>query len=146
MNRYNMACTEILEILKYLPNEEYEEIPKDEIDFFKKNRDKDYSFKFNENVSFEEQAILPETQGFIVKLYRDYFCTDEQKLSLNKIIYINNEISRSNKNNGDFMTNFPNQLKKNNTTTISSNFQCALQIPKKRWYENFLNIFCRKKN
>ena len=38
-NTYRRAYTELLEILKYLPQEEYEKIPKEKIEFYEKNKD-----------------------------------------------------------------------------------------------------------
>ena len=92
MNKFNKACTEILEILKYLSEEDYNKIPKNEIEFFKQYKDENYTFKFNENVSFEEQVILPETNAIIVKLYREYFCTNEKKSIIDRILKINNNL------------------------------------------------------
>ena len=48
-NNYEKAYTEILEILKYIPKEEYERIPKEKILFFEENCDKNYEFKFDIN-------------------------------------------------------------------------------------------------
>ena len=39
--------------------------------------DKDYIFKFNSNINFSKQNISREDNVIIVKLYRDYFTTDE---------------------------------------------------------------------
>lgn len=145
MNKYNMACTEILEILKYLSNEDYEKIPKDEINFFEQNKDTDYSFKFNENLSFEEQAILPETKAIIVKLYKDYFCTNEHKLALDRLLQINNEINK-NKQDSETVDNiFDTKSQKNEIMSTDHNKGNALQIRKRKWYEIIFNIF-RKQN
>lgn len=142
MNRFNMACTEILEILKYLPEEDYKKIPKDEIDFFNQNNDKNYNFKFNEALTFEEQSILPETQSIIVKLYRDYFCTNEQKIALDRILQINNEINKNDL--GNVLLSIKSQQKDLfSTTSLHEN---TLQIHKEKWYKKILNIFYRKKN
>ncbi len=146
MNRYNMACTEILEILKYLPDEDYIKIPKDEINFFNQNKDKSYNFKFNENIAFEEQAILPETEAIIVKLYRDYFCTNEQKLTLDKILHINNEINKNDSDDVKFSEILSIKSQKKEILTTDSTQENTLQIPRRKWYEIFFNIFNRKKN
>ena len=69
-DKYNLACTEILEVLKYLPEKDLKKIPQKEIDFFEEHKAKNYTFKFNENLSFEEQVLLPETQTIIVQLYK----------------------------------------------------------------------------
>lgn len=134
MNRFNMACTEILEILKYLPDEDYKKIPKAEIDFFEQNNDKNYHFKFNENLSFEEQSILPETESIIVKLYRDYFCTNEQKITLDRILQINNEINNEINRNHFHNVLFDKSQQRNlsSTTVFQENI---LPIPQEKWYK-----------
>lgn len=142
MNRFNMACTEILEILKYLPEEDYKKIPKDEIDFFNQNNDINYNFKFNEALTFEEQSILPETQSIIVKLYRDYFCTNEQKITLDRILQINNEIEINDLSN--VFSAVKSQPKDLFSPTVSQ--ENTLQIHKEKWYRKILNIFYRKNN
>ena len=88
-NNYEKAYTEILEILKYLPKEEYERIPKEKILFFEENCDKNYEFKFDINKSLDEQEFLRETNAIIVVLFRDYFATDIQKEKLQKILLEN---------------------------------------------------------
>mgnify|MGYP007072994665 FL=1 len=35
INTYSKAYTEVFEIIKYLPKEEYNKIPKDKIEFYK---------------------------------------------------------------------------------------------------------------
>ena len=70
---FQKAYVEILEMLKYIIEDDLKKIPKSEIEFFERNKDKEYVFKYNENLDFEEQAILPETHALILKLYKDYF-------------------------------------------------------------------------
>ena len=41
------AYTEVLEILNHLKTEEYCKIPKEKIEFYKKNMAKDYTYNFN---------------------------------------------------------------------------------------------------
>lgn len=139
MDRYNMACTETLEILKYLPSEDYKKIPKDEIDFFEQNKEKDYNFKFNEDMPFEEQVILPETQAIIVKLYRDYFCSDEDKLALDRYIHINKEMNTNGNEAVDSISDIKFQKKELKSTNYSQ--ENALEIPKIKWYDKIFNIF-----
>lgn len=90
-NNYEKAYTEVLEIIKYLPKEEYEKIPKEKIQFFEDNRDKDYIFKFDITKSLEEQKFLRETNAIIITLFRDFFATETQKEKLQKILIENEE-------------------------------------------------------
>lgn len=118
-DKYNLACTEILEVLKYLPEEDLKKIPQKEIDFFEKNKDKNYVFKFNENLPFEEQSLLPETQAIIVKLYKDYFYSNKTE----------NENVKANNTNIEYKFKYIANTKN----------ELAVHNEKKKWYEVILN-------
>lgn len=83
------SYNEILEILKYIPSEEYEKIPKDKIDVFKKHKDPSYQFEYNPFKSLNEQDVLRETKVLIVGLFRDVVASDVQKERLNIILNCN---------------------------------------------------------
>ena len=54
---YKRAYTEVIEIIKYFPNEEYAKIPLEKINYYKENMDKDYNFQINPNIELEKQNI-----------------------------------------------------------------------------------------
>ena len=54
---YSRAYTEVLEIIKYFPEEEYSKIPKEKIEFYKNNMDKNYDFSINPEIDLSEQNI-----------------------------------------------------------------------------------------
>lgn len=91
MNNYPKAYTEVLEIIKYLPEEEREKIPAEKINFYEQNCDKEYEFKFDISKPIDEQKTLRETNAIIVLLFRDHFATPEQKEKLEKILQQNEE-------------------------------------------------------
>lgn len=90
-NNYNKAYSEILEIIKYLPEEEREKIPEEKIKFFEENCDKNYEFKYDSSKPLEEQEFLRETYAIIIILFRDYFATETQKEKLQEILFLNEE-------------------------------------------------------
>lgn len=90
-NNYAKAYTEVLEILKYLPQEELEKIPQEKIEFYERNCDKQYKFEFDISKPIDEQQTLRETNAVIVLLFRDYFATELQKEKLEKILLQNEE-------------------------------------------------------
>lgn len=92
-DKYFRAYTEVLEIIKYLPEEEYNKIPKEKIEFYKNNMDKDYKFTVNPEIDLSEQNVSTEAGAIIVTLYRDYFATEEQKKILEEIIELNEKKS-----------------------------------------------------
>ena len=81
--KYANAYTEVLEILKYIPIEDYNKIPKSKIEVFEENCNKKYKFIYNPSKTLEEQNVSEGGQAIIGLLFRDYWATEEQK---NKII------------------------------------------------------------
>lgn len=88
--KYKRANSEILEIIKYLPLKEQKMIPQEKIEYYEKNKDQSYDFKYNPAKTLKEQNVLRETKALIVALFRDVFATEEQKEKL-KIILAQNE-------------------------------------------------------
>jgi len=83
---YAKAYTEVLEIIKYLPHEELDRIPKEKIDFFERNKDKFYKFNISLEKPLSEQNISIEANSVIITLFRDYFATDIQREKLKNIL------------------------------------------------------------
>lgn len=83
---YRRAYTEVIEILKYLPEEEYSKIPIERINFYKENMDKNYDFKFDSNIELEKQNISKEANAVFVLLFNDYFANNKQKEILKKLL------------------------------------------------------------
>lgn len=82
-NKYAIAYSEVLEILKHIPLEDYNKIPKTKIELFKTNADNEYTFNYDPSKTLEEQNVSNITKGIIILLFRDYWATEIQK---NKII------------------------------------------------------------
>ena len=88
--RYSKAYVEVLEIISHFSEEEYNKIPKEKIEFYEANKDKDY--KFNFDPSNDEEAyknVSKEAKAIIVTLFRDYYATEEQKEKLKEILLEN---------------------------------------------------------
>lgn len=88
---YKRAYTEVIEIIKYFPNEEYAKIPLEKINYYKENMDKDYNFQINPNIELEKQNISKEANAILVTLFNDYFATDRQKEILNNLLKQNQQ-------------------------------------------------------
>lgn len=90
-NTYARAYTEVLEILKHFPEEEYKKIPVEKINFYKNNMDKNYKFTIDPEIDLANQNISKEANAIIVTLFRDYYATEEQKVKINEILDLNQE-------------------------------------------------------
>lgn len=95
--RYEKAYTEVLEILKHIPKEEYNLIPKTEIQFYERNCDKNYKFIYDESTDVKNQAISREANAVIVALYMNYFANEKQKSIINEILRQNSARAESEK-------------------------------------------------
>lgn len=76
---YAIAYSEVLEILKHIPLQDYKKIPEDKIKLFKENAKKDYEFEYNPNISLKEQNVSKRGRAIIAILFRDYWATDIQR-------------------------------------------------------------------
>ena len=138
---YSKAYTEVLEILKYLPKNEYGKIPHETIQFFENNKDYSYNFKIDPQIPLDKQNISIEANSIIVVLFRDFFASETQKEKLKVILKQNEdkyqEEIRNKYNPDDIFGN-----KKDKITTFSSNKEIEnnnLPIEVKR--ENFFKKF-----
>lgn len=78
-DNYSKAYKEIVEILKYVPEESVRKIPQEMRDMFKAEQSKTYNFQIDTEKPFEEQELLEETKAILANIFRDYWATDYQK-------------------------------------------------------------------
>ena len=78
-NKYAAAYTEVLEILKHIPMEDYNKIPKSEIELFEAYADNNYTFNYDTSKTLEEQNVSDITKAIIILLFRDYWATEIQR-------------------------------------------------------------------
>ena len=78
-DNYPKAYKEVIEILKYVPEESVNKIPQTMLDTFKTKMDKEYNFIVDINKTFEEQELLEETKAIFANIFRDYWATPYQK-------------------------------------------------------------------
>ena len=70
---------QVIELLKVLPQYKYNLIPKEEIDFFERHKDKTYEFKLNNSMGLAKQNISRRAYACFVNLYYSYIATVEEK-------------------------------------------------------------------
>ncbi len=82
--RYSKAYTEVLEILKYMPEEDVKKIPKSMIDTFEYYSDKSYEYHIAPDQDFSKLVITDETEAIIVNIFKDYWATPKQREAIQK--------------------------------------------------------------
>ncbi len=78
-DNYPKAYKEVYEILKFVPKEDVQKIPDDFMKIIKNNMDRNYDYKVNPKVDFEDQEMLRETMVILAIIYRDYWATEKQR-------------------------------------------------------------------
>ena len=73
------AYKECIEILKYIPENEYNKIPSYIIENMKIKMDTEYKYILSKFDDFENQEMLDETKVILAVLFRDYWATEEQR-------------------------------------------------------------------
>ena len=76
---YANAYSEVLEILKHISKEDYNKIPKQRIELFETNANKDYTFEYNADKTLDEQNVSKIAKTIIAILFRDYWATESQR-------------------------------------------------------------------
>ena len=141
---YAKAYTEVLEIIKHFPEEEYNKIPKEKIEFYKSNRDKDYNFSINPEIDLSEQNVSPEANAIIVNLFRDYFASEKQKVKIKEILNLNQKKEEQEKkekyNPDDIFKKINKDTETTNIEISDKSTNTALIEYKKSFFTRFINF------
>lgn len=142
INTYAKAYTEVLEILKYFSEEEYSKIPKEKIDFYKNNMDRNYNYNINPNIDLSQQYISKEANAILISLFRDCFATENQKKTLNNLLNQNQNklenIKREKYNSNDIFKNNYNSIIEGKDNIQEKSLVNVSNI---KWYEKIWKIF-----
>ena len=76
---YAMAYKEVIEILKYVPDEDVKKIPEEKLKFYKNNMDYEYNYTLDMTKKFEEQKMSDITKAILANIFKAYWATPYQK-------------------------------------------------------------------
>lgn len=134
-NNYEDAYKEVLVIINNLKKEDYNKIPKKYIDFFRKNANQNYYFKYDKNKTLEEQNLLDDTKYILFGLFEEFGATDSQKMMIKNIrIDYNNKLEeeKRKKYNPDDI------FKKNVYPNIAKENMQIVEYNEKKWYQKII--------
>ena len=136
---FNNACYEVLEILKYVKDEELLKIPKEEIDILKDNANYEYEFYYNPNKSLKEQRVSKLAKGIIAVYFSKYIASEDQKAKIRrKQLYDLNVGRKENMMQSNILKKGiePIEEVKNNE---------LIEYQKEKWYEKIFKKIFKKK-
>lgn len=76
---FGNACYEVLEILKYIKEDDVQKIPEYEIQILKRNANYEHNFKYNSQKDIKEQKVSKLAKGIIAVYFYKYTATERQK-------------------------------------------------------------------
>ena len=76
------AYAEVYQIIQYLPEEEYKLIPKEKIDYIKKNMDKNFRNICTYNTNIEDINLSYEASEILLSLFYNDIANEKQKKQL----------------------------------------------------------------
>ena len=85
---YEMALSEVDEILNYTDEELVKKIPIQLRILISNNKNKEYKPNIDRTRPISEQELLKETKAILSLLFRSYWATEEEKLELRKSLGI----------------------------------------------------------
>lgn len=134
-----MAYTEVIEILKYMPKEDTNKIPREIVKYYTDNMDTSYNFKIDTKKTFKEQELLKKTKIVLAILFRDYWATEKQRERIKQKeahdIYVL-ELDKKQKYNSDNIFKNKKEYKIEMTESL-------VEYKKENWYEKFLKFMKR---
>ncbi len=89
------ACTEINEIFEFLDENEVNKVPYELRKIFKDAQSKEYIPNIDSTKPLEKQDLKKKTKDILVELYIKYWCGDEDKKEVDKILNENYEKKHS---------------------------------------------------
>lgn len=142
------ASAEINEIFKYLPKEEVEKIPSKLREFFKEVSSKDYVTNINPNMPLDKQQIKEKTKDIIALIYRNYWCSEEERKELDQKLIENDkkfeEELREKYNPDNIFKNNVTTTKKEEPEIKEEKIEQSLVVQEtEKWYQRFLDMVKR---
>jgi len=77
MNYSSNVCDELLQVLKYIKQEDREKIPKDVINYLYSNCNSEPSFIYNQALPLKDQKLLIETSTALQDFGKKYWGWDK---------------------------------------------------------------------
>ncbi len=142
-DNYQKAYKEILEILKYVPEESVKKIPQEMRDMFEKEQLKTYDFQIDTSKAFEEQELLEETKAILANIFRDYWATPYQK----ERIEIKEKYDRQQSEEQKRKIYNPNDLfknKNNRNPDFEKLSNLPIEVKKESFFKKIINFFKKK--
>ena len=140
---YDKAYAEVIEVLNYIPLEDYKKIPKTYIKYMEENSDENSSFVYNIALPFEKQNISDAAKNILGMIFRLFIISQEKKDELNakdKENKNNEEREKQIKYNPDNLFRNKNVQKCVNKKSNKYQTNSLIKIKEETFFTKLLNL------
>lgn len=116
---FSKAATEVLEILNYVEDEEFNKIDKTFINMLEKCKDENHEFKINENDDFNSLVLTQKTNDLLAYIYRKYWANEEEKKEFDELLMKKDDDNKSESiNEYNKLIEYDENVKEKTSTSI----------------------------
>lgn len=116
---FSKAATEVLEILNYVEDEEFNKIDKTFINMLEKCKDENHEFKINENDDFDSLVLTQKTNDLLAYIYRKYWANEEEKKEFDELLIKKDDNNKSESiNEYNKLIEYDEKVKEKTSTSI----------------------------
>ena len=116
---FSKAATEVLEILNYVEDEEFNKIDKTFINMLEKCKDENHEFKINENDDFDSLVLTQKTNDLLAYIYRKYWANEEEKIEFDELLMKKDDDNNSESiNEYNKLIEYDENIKEKTSTSI----------------------------
>ena len=120
---YNKRLVEVDEILNYLSDEDLEKIPDDIKQAIRDNKDKDYTWNYDEDKPLKEQDVSRDTIAILSYLNMEYLLNEKQKQFMEEMHKRNEQEKRKKEYSNETQYNYEDLFKRKNKVEDTNNEQ-----------------------
>ena len=137
MNNLNLIGGEVCAVLREIPKSEYNKIPKETLEVFKKYEKYSEDVKIDKDKRLEEQNISKEAKDIIFAFSLNYWLPEEERKQIIEKMQLNeNKMKEKYDIDKIFMTNSKKYCE--NPDAKSTNKESIIEV-KNKWYVNLFN-------
>lgn len=140
---YKKRLVEVDEILNYLSNEEYNKIPDEIKQLIKANKDKEYTWYYDETKPLKEQNLTRDTIVILSYINMEYLLSTEQKQLMIELHKINEKNKNKKENDVIIENHLENMFKQNEIVMKPNKVERKVELVEEK-SENFFNKLLKK--
>lgn len=142
MFEYNKRLVEVDEILNYLSEEDLMKIPENVRQIIKENKDKEYTWQYDETKPLKEQNISRDTIAFLSYLNMEYLLNEEQKQYMQQLHKLNEmKLEKEEKYSGeDLFKDRSEKVEQVSNSVALTAYKESFFTKIKNWFKNLFQI------